>query len=194
MTHSHFRRGHQRGFTLFELLGVVAIIGIAVFAAMKVKRGAEIRSAANTLANNINFVTQKAPEVYPTSFAGLTCAVLANNGAFTGTSFRVDRSVPATPVVFYSNEPTSTLTCAPANLFGTNDAYTLTLPGLQNDMCNEVVDKLNASAWRIVINGTEVKPPRGVVDPAAKGAACNAAGTIDQQSVVVTLSRSQPAQ
>ncbi len=161
---------------------------------MKVKRGAELRSAVATLSNNINFVTQKAPEIFPTTFTGISCAILANNGAFTGTSFRVDRTVPATPVVYYSNEANSQLTCAAANLFGTGDAYTITFPSLTNDMCNEVSDKLNTSAWVMTINGTSVKAARGALNTTTKGDQCNAAGTADNQTMVMTLARSLPPQ
>ena len=188
-----FRR-KQGGFSLLELLAVVAIIGLAVFTVMKVKKGAELRSAVQSLSSNIAFVIQKAPEVYPSTFAGLTCPILANNGAFTGTSFRVDRTVPATPVVFYNNEANSALTCAASNVFGTNDAYTVSFPALTNDMCNEVADKLNASAWVMTINGTSVKAARGALNSTTKGDLCNATGTADNQTLVATFARSLPPQ
>lgn len=188
-----FRR-KQGGFSLLELLAVVAIIGLAVFTVMKVKKGAELRSSVQSLASNMAFVIQKAPEVFPSTFAGLTCPILANNGAFTGTSFRVDRTVPNTPVVYYSSEANSALTCAPANMFGTNDAYTVAFPALTDDMCNEVADKLNASAWVMMIDGAYIKSARGAMDSAYKGVQCTSTSNPDERTLVATFGRSLPPQ
>lgn len=185
---------NQQGFTLLELLAVTALIAAVIFAGLKIKRSAEIRTTAATLTNNMNVVNQKVAEIYPTSFTGLSCVTLINNGAFTGTSFIVDRTVPATPTVAYSSEAGSTLTCAPGNVTGTNDGYAITFPALSNDMCNEVAEKLNGSAWVMTINGTNIKAARGALDSATKGAQCNATATDNAQVLVASFTRALPPQ
>jgi type II secretory pathway pseudopilin PulG len=190
------RRSRQGGFTLFELIGVMALIGIATFAIMRAKRGAEVTTNAQALYNSVAAVQNEAPKVYPGVFTGLTCATLANNSVFSSTSFRVDRTNPATPTVFYSAEPNSQITCAPASVVvaGQNDGYTLTFPALSNEMCNAVSDKLNTSAWLMTVNGTPVKALRQALNTDTKGAQCNAAATNDNQTIVATFTRSLPPQ
>lgn len=189
-------RPRQSGFTLIELIGVMALIAILVFAGMKIKRSAEVNTNATSLFNAVTAIHAEVPKVYPGLFTGMTCAILANNSVFSGTAFRVDRTVPATPTVFYNAEPNSQITCAPAAVItaGQNDGYTLTFPALSNEMCNAVADKLNQSAWLMTVNGTQVKALRGALDTANKGAQCNATATQDNQTIVATFTRSLPPQ
>jgi hypothetical protein len=189
-------RSRQGGFTLFELVGVLALIAVAMYGLIRAKRGGEVDTNAQTLYNSVATVQQQAAKIYPGLFTGLTCVTLANNSVFSGTSFRVDRSVPATPTVFYNAEPNSQIACAAASVIvgGQNDGYTLTFPGLSNDMCNAVADKLNQTAWLMSINGTAVKALRQALDTTTKGAQCNAAATADNQTIVASFSRSLPPQ
>lgn len=189
-------RTRQRGFTLFELVGVLALIALGMYGLMRAKRGAEVNTNAQTLYNSVATIQQETAKVYPGLFTGLTCVTLANNSVFSGTSFRVDRSVPATPTVFYNSEPNSQISCAAASVIigGQNDGYTLTFPGLSNEMCNAVADKLNQTAWLMSVNGTSVKALRGALDTTSKGAQCNAAATADNQTIVASFARSLPPQ
>jgi prepilin-type N-terminal cleavage/methylation domain-containing protein len=109
-------RNRQAGFTLFELIGVLALIAIAMYGLMRLKRTAEVNTNAESLRASVAQIQQQAPNVYPSVFTGLTCATLANNDVFAGTSFRVDKSSPANPVVYYNAEPNSQLSCAPASV------------------------------------------------------------------------------
>jgi len=189
-------RPRQNGFTLIELIGVMALIAILMYAGMKAKRNAEVNTQATSLYDAVSAIHAEVPKVYPGLFTGLTCAVLANNSVFSGTAFRVDRTNASAPAVFYNAEPNSQITCAPAAVIsaGSMDGYTMTFPALSNEMCNAVADKLNQSAWLIAVNGTAVKPLRGALDTATKGAQCNAAATQDNQTLVATFTRSLPPQ
>lgn len=190
------RQTRQKGFSLFELIAVIALVGAATFFITKAKRGAEVDTNATNLYNSVATIQNTAPRVYPGVFTGLTCATLANNGVFSSTSFRVDRTNPATPIVFYSAEPNSQIGCEPTSVVvaGQNDGYRLTFPALTNEMCNAVADKLNSSAWLMTVNGTSVKGLRGALNTDTKGAQCNAAATNDMQTVVATFTRSLPPQ
>lgn len=189
-------RTRQRGFTLFELVGVMALIAVAMYGLIRAKRGAEVNTNAQTLYNSVATIQQETAKVYPGLFTGLTCVTMANNGVFSGTSFRVDRSVPATPTVWYNAEPNSQISCAAASVIvgGQNDGYTLTFPGLSNEMCNAVADKLNQTAWLMSVNGTSVKALRAALDTTTKGAQCNATATADNQTIVASFARSLPPQ
>lgn len=189
-------RTRQRGFTLFELVGVLALIALAMYGLIRAKRGAEVNTAAQTLYNSVATIQQETAKVYPGQFTGLSCVTLANNSVFSGTAFRVDRSVPATPTVFYNAEPNSQITCAPSAVIvgGQNDGYTITFPGLSNEMCNAVADKLNQTAWIMLVNNTQVKGLRGALDTTLKGAQCNATGTNDNQTIIAAFTRSLPPQ
>lgn len=181
---------------MIELIGVLALIGILTYMGMRINRNAEVNTNATAIYNAVTSVRQAVPKVYPGMFTGLTCPILANNSVFSGTDFRVDKSVPATPTVFYNAEPNSQIQCAPASVItaGQNDGYTLTFPALSNDLCNAVAEKLNDMAWLMTINGTSVKALRGALNAATKGSQCNATATQDNQTIVVTLSRSLPPQ
>lgn len=168
-------RKAQLGFTLIEFMGVALLAALVIFLVLRQQRAANVRSDAATIASSVAFVQQKAASIYTPNFAAMTnCTGLANNGGFSGGSFRVDRTAnPAAPTVYYSQEPTTVITCAPATLFGTNDGFSLTMPGFSNDACAEVVDQVGAIAWRVDVNGTNVKPLRGVINPDTKGTECS---------------------
>lgn len=185
--HRHARRA-LNGFTLIEFMGVLLLASVAIFLVLRQQQSAGIRSAAENVTRSLSFMQQKAGKVYNPNFAGLSCSTLANNGAFAGTSFRVDKSSGATKV-FYDGEPTSEITCAAANLFGTNDSYRITIPNLSDDLCSELVDQISPLAWVITVNGTSVKPARGTLNVETLGTQCTADATSDAQSVILTLAR-----
>ncbi|MBY0239117.1 MAG: prepilin-type N-terminal cleavage/methylation domain-containing protein [Burkholderiaceae bacterium] len=189
-------RARQRGFTLFELVAVLALGSLLIYGGMKAKRGAEVNTNAQNLATSVQTIQVEAAKVYPGLFTGLTCVTLANNSVFSSTSFRVDRSVPATPTVFYNAEPNSQISCAAASVIiaGKDDGYTLTFPGLSNEMCNATAERLNQAAWLMSVNSTSVKTLRGALDTATKGAQCNATATNDNQTIVASFSRTLPPQ
>lgn len=189
-TSSHFTT--RSGFTLIEFIGVLLLLGAGLAAVINAIASANARSDATEMANSVGHVVSSAQTVHKPTFGALTCQTLAQNGVFNGTSWRVDRA--AGFAVFYNDEPTSTVTCAPANLFGTNDAYVLTFANMTNSRCSAFVDRVGRHAWVIAVNGTSVKAARGTIDAAVKGEQCEAAGTDDVQTVAVTLARQSPPQ
>lgn len=176
-----------KGFTLLEFMGVLLLAAGLIFIVLRQQHASTVRGDANKIITSMQFAQQKASATFTPTYAAMTCPALANNAGFAGTTFRIDRSAGVN--VYYNEDPSSLITCAPATLFGTNDAFAITLPAMTNDLCAEVIDQLGTLAWKIDVNGVNVKPPRGALDPAAKGVQCTAAGTNDLQSVAITMSR-----
>jgi hypothetical protein len=183
----------QTGFTLLELMGVLLLISLGIFLVLRQQASAGVRADADAINKSLSFTAQKAPAIFTPTFGALTCPGLANNGAFSGTQFRVDRTV--NPVqVFYSEDPASLIACAPATLATANDAYRITLPAMSNDLCSEVVTKLNPLVWTVTVNGTAVKAFRGALNPDTLGTTCTATATTDAQVVAVSFGRTSPPQ
>lgn len=182
----------SRGFTLIEFVAVVVLISLAVSLVINRVSASRANSFASHMADSVSQLVVSAPGVHKPTFAGLSCVTLGNNGAFDGTSFTYDKA--AGKVYYDNNEPGTDITCAPVNVFGTNDGFTVQFPNLTDERCNKFVEQADQYAWAIKVNGTDVKVARGALDADVKGQQCKADATKDQQVVELTLRRDTPPQ
>lgn len=186
----------QAGFTLIELLIVVAIVALIVVGVVNFGTKASTKTEAADIKTTISSVVTSLKPLYRNSFAGIAnCDNLVTNDVFAKTSFRIDKTTPANPIVLYSSDPGSTVACASATIANPNDGVALTLANMTDDMCSAAIDEVAPLAWLISIDGTQVKARSGALNIGTKGTLCtNTAATTDAHSVTFTLSRANPPQ
>lgn len=182
-------RTRQAGFSLLDAVFWLIIAGIGIAFVVSQFGSTNTSSRASNVAQSTSRLQSKVIEAFKPDFSAVTsCADLARTSAFTGTTFTVDSTYNVT----WGDSPTSSLTCAPANLFGTNDGLALTFNGMADDECNGFVTKVNNLAWNISVNGTQVKANRGTLNPVTQGTQCTATATTDNQVVLITIGRTSP--
>lgn len=186
----------SKGFTLIEMGAVLAVAGIALFLIIKLITAMNIRNTAKDINTSLVDAQIKVARLYPTSFAAVaSCVPLITNNVFSAGTFRIDKTVPATPTVSYSNEPGSTLTCASDTITSAGDGIALGAPAMSDDLCAELVGRVNPLAWIIKIDGTTVKTKSGTLNTNTAGTLCtNTAATTDNHTVTFILGRTLPPQ
>lgn len=183
------QRARQAGFTLIEIVFVLIILAIGIAYAVSQGASTSTASRATNLAQSVSYLNANVSGIFKPNFVNMTsCTPVAQNSGFKGTTFSVD----AAGVVTWGDSPTSALTCAPANLFATNDGYTLTFAGMTDEECTQFITKVDNLAWNISVDSTVVKVTRAALNPATMGAQCSAAAQADNHSVLITLARTSP--
>lgn len=183
------KRTRAAGFTLIEIVFVLIILAIGIAYAVSQGASTSTASRATNLAQSVSYLNANVSGLFRPDFANMTsCTPVAQNSGFKGTTFTVD----AAGVVTWGDSPTSALTCAPANLFATNDGYTLAFAGMTDEECTQFTTKVDNLSWIISVDGTTVKALRATLNPATLGAQCSAAAAADNHTVTITLARSAP--
>ncbi len=182
----------QKGFSLLELVIVVGIIALALYLVLNSGNSTSNKQTATNMNQGVTEVIQAASQIFPGNFAALTCDSMGQNSAFKGTVFSYTAAAKgAGATLWNSNNPNSTVACAPATLVTANDSFSLTLNAVPNEVCSQFVSKVTPVSWIITVNGTSVKALNGTLDPASLGTACTA--TTDANVVVITLARTNPS-
>lgn len=159
----------QRGFSLIELIVVVAILGLA--AAAIISRSASTSQSTNiqTESQNLQSIVGKAKSVFAgrPNFNGATTAYMLANGAFP-TSMVNGNNV--------SHSWNGAVTVAPGANPTTLD---ITYAAIPTAACIEFVSSQSRPYVEVTVAGNAVKNGAQVADTALTQAACESAATVD---------------
>lgn len=155
----------QKGLTMIETIFVMLLVlGIILYAVSKYNEG-QAASNLNQEQSNIIGVIGKIKSKYNTApdFTGVTADILRNAEIFP------DEMVSGTTVHSLLG---GTITAAPANAVGTNDAVAMTIPGYSKKACNGITERIENSVYSMTVNGTVVKAANTPMNRTTVSTAC----------------------
>jgi prepilin-type N-terminal cleavage/methylation domain-containing protein len=184
----------QQGFTLVEIavvLLLIAIAGLVVFTRFTDNRDS---SNINTVAADLSKIAVSTAALFPApqTFVALgtvstaNCGILVTNGLFQGTSIRTV-TTPAIDVRHVFDD--GTVACGAATLVNANDGFTIAFNGLRDDVCSKLVRASETNARRVRVNGNDVKPLNGQINPGTVGTNCTTAASVNNQTVAFDFGR-----
>lgn len=156
----------QRGFTLVELLIVLAIIAVIAIFGVPFARGIIIGGKTEPTASDISKVVTKMRANFagqgntPYNNLGAAAAATANfaNTARGLTSALTITGAGATATIQHDLGATgSQIAVAPATITTLGDSFTVTVPTVNEAACPGLAAQLSKAAEVIAINGTNVK-------------------------------------
>lgn len=161
MKNSQMRNRKQGGFTLIELMVVLAIMGMLVVFAITYFRGytvkGKVKPTADALAIAITDVRLNAEGGGATPYASMTTAALANTVGNRATALTVTGTGNAATMTHQIGETGATITAAPATITTLGDSFTVTVNNVNDAACPSLASILNPQAEVIRVNGTVVK-------------------------------------
>lgn len=158
--------GRQRGFTLVELLIVLAIIAVIAIFGVPFMRGIIIQGKTEPTASDINKVATK----MRTNFAGQGTTPYNNLGAAAAATANFANSARglASSLTITGSGATATvqhdigatgaqIAVAPGTITTLGDSFTVTVNDVNEAACPGLAAQLSKAAEVITINGTSVK-------------------------------------
>ena len=158
----------QRGFSLIELIVVVAIVGLVAAAVISRSASTQQSTQIQTESQNLQSIVGKAKSVFAgrPNFNGATTAFMLANGAF-------PTSMVNNNVVTHSWN--GAVTVAPGANPTTLD---ITYAAVPTAACIEFVSSQSRPYVEVTVAGTAVKNGAAVADTGATQAACESAATV----------------
>lgn len=184
-TTSPRQRVRQRGFTLIEILIVIAIAAGILFGIFTVANRIGERSAINEFASNMNVLAAETSAAFRAqgNFAGVSVAALLGMGAPPVTM----RGAGTPPTTIVS--PWGTVGVQVETIASPNDGVRFTVNAVPAAACSSLVTAAEGAFSRVLIGGSAVKnmtsvaapvPVSGIMAPlnaAQVGTLCAGAGT-----------------
>ena len=172
-----------RGFTLVELLVVIAVIALLAVYSIPSMRGVIIGGKVEPVGSDINKVATKMRTNFsgqgatPYTNLGAPAAATANfaNAARGLASALTVAGAGATATVQHDLGATgSQIAVASSTITAAGDSFTVTLPTVNEAACPGLAAQLSKSAEVITVNATAVKPAGGAYNGGTAQNACNA--------------------
>jgi prepilin-type N-terminal cleavage/methylation domain-containing protein len=172
----------QRGFTIVELLVVLAIIAVLSIIGIPAARGiitdGKIVPTSNDLSKIVAKVRSNASNQGINPYVAINTAVFANTARGMISSLSINSANATATIQHDIGTTNSQITVAPATLDTTlGDSFTVTLPTVNEAACPGLSSQLSKTADVISLNGTVVKPYKGNYNGSAAQNLCNAADT-----------------
>jgi type IV pilus assembly protein PilA len=167
----------QRGFTMIELVVVISVIALLAILAIPFARSMIIDGKVPTTANDITRTAAKLRSNFAnqgtTPYTSITTAGFANTARGLASSLTVSGTGTAATVTHDLGSTGSTISVASATITTAGDAFSVTLPNVNEAACPSLAAQLSKSAEVITINGTSVKAAGNTTfNGATAGGAC----------------------
>lgn len=166
----------QRGFTIVELTIAIGIIAILAIFGLPFARGLIIDGKVQPTATDItraaakvrsNFANQGA-----TPYASITTASFANAARGLASAITITGTGTGSAMTHDIGATGAAVTVASATITTAGDAFSVTLPTVNDAACPALAAQVSKSAEVITINGTSVKAAGGTYNGQTAGAAC----------------------
>lgn len=175
------KRKNQKGFTLVELMMVIAVIGVIGLGAVIVFGKAMSKQRVNAEIQTLSEVTSAIQKYYfsKANFGGLSNTIAV--------SYKLvpDDMIVSAPATI-GNRWAGSVTIAPATVSGANDSFSYTTTLVPSKECLDVVQALAPQYTATSVGGTVVKAAGGTLNETTLATQCNSAAAV---TIVYTVSK-----
>lgn len=178
----------SKGFSLIELMMVLAIVALIAIFGLPFARGLIIEGAVEPTANDINKVAMKIRSNFAghgaTPYTSVNTATFANTAIGLAGALTITGSGAGATMTHSLGATGAAVTVASSSVTTDGDSFTVTLADVNKAACPGVASILNRATERMTINGTPVKEIGGTYNA---GTATNACTADDTNTFVFTF-------
>ena len=186
MQHRTPSAGTAKGFTLVELIVVIAIGALLALLAVPYARGVIINGKVEPTANDINktvtslrgnFAGQGVTPYTNLGTGATATAIFANTARGLSSSLSVSGTGASATVAHDLGETGAQITVSSSTITTAGDSFTVTAPSANNAACPGLAAQLSRVAEVITINGATAKAVGGVYNGGVAQNACTEGDT-----------------